>query len=127
MSHADLLRLGMSGWCLPGNRAITLSGAGSGAYRLARLQAIDLAVLTEVVRLDQRGPSFEITEWSVKCLSNNGAMNPDGLWLISGNGRVGNTTRLWSSWGHFTSQPPKLLDKVRESLRVKHYAWSVYK
>ena len=53
---------------------------------LVRLKAVDPAILTDVVRQDQRSPSFEITEWSVKLLSSQGAINPDGLWLFSGEG-----------------------------------------
>ena len=56
---------------------------------MSRLQAIDLALLTDVVRQDQRSPSFEITEWSIKRLSDKGVQNPDGLWLVSGCGHAG--------------------------------------
>ena len=64
---------------------------------LGRLQAIDLALLTDVVRQDQRSPSFEITEWSIKRLSDKGVQNPDGLWLVSGSGHAGTTAPLLSS------------------------------
>jgi len=62
----------------------------------SRLKAIDRAVLTEVVRQDQRDPSFEITEWSVQQLSDKGMINPEGLWLFSGQGRAGEATQPWS-------------------------------
>jgi hypothetical protein len=62
----------------------------------ARLQAIDPAILTDVVRQDQRSSSFEITEWSVKRLSDKGLVNPDGLWLFSGQGHAGGDLRQWS-------------------------------
>lgn len=62
---------------------------------LSRLNAIDMAILTEVVRQDQRSPSFEITEWSVRRLSDKGMENPDGLWLFSGEGSDG-AVRTWS-------------------------------
>ncbi len=56
---------------------------------LAKL--IDIAILNDIVQQDQHSPSFEITEWSVKPLSDQGLMNPDGLWLFSGQG-----SRPWS-------------------------------
>ena len=63
---------------------------------LGRLQANDLALLTDVVRQDQRSPTFGITEWSIKRLSDKGIQNPDGLWLVSSSGHAGNTTQPWS-------------------------------
>jgi hypothetical protein len=63
---------------------------------LATLQAIDPAVLTEVVRQDQRSPTFEILDWNVKRLSDKGVINPDGLFLFSGQGRDEQDTRPWS-------------------------------
>ncbi len=63
---------------------------------LAKLQSIDPAILTDVVRQDQRSPSFEITEWSVKRLSDQGMISPDGLWLYSGQGHTGGDMRPWS-------------------------------
>src|SRR3990172_1489181 len=63
---------------------------------LARLKAIDLAVLTDVVRQDQRSPSFEITEWSTRRLSDKGFGSPDGLWLFTGLGQADGLTRPWS-------------------------------
>ena len=62
---------------------------------LSRLNAIDMVILTDVVRQDQRSPSFEITNWSVQRLSDKGMENPDGLWLISGQGRD-DAVRTWS-------------------------------
>ena len=63
---------------------------------LEKLKAIDLAVLTDVVRQDQRNPYFEITKWSVKRLSDKGVINPDGLWLFSGEGNDGERSQPWS-------------------------------
>ncbi len=62
----------------------------------ARLEAVDPAALADVVRQDQRSPSFEIADWSFRRLSDKGIANPDGLWLFSGSGRVGGVTRPWS-------------------------------
>lgn len=63
---------------------------------ITRLKAIDTAILTDVVRQDQRSPSFEITNWSVSQLSDKGIANPDGLWLFSGQGYDNHEVRLWS-------------------------------
>jgi hypothetical protein len=63
---------------------------------LLRLKTIDVAILTEVVQQDQRSPSFEITDWSVRRLSDKGIANPDGLWLFSGLGYDSHETRSWS-------------------------------
>ncbi|HLY26496.1 MAG TPA: phosphotransferase [Aggregatilineales bacterium] len=65
-------------------------------HLLARLKAIDPAVLTDVVRQDQHCPAFEIAEWSIRRLSDKGVVNPDGLWLVNGLGEVDGTTRPWS-------------------------------
>jgi hypothetical protein len=61
-----------------------------------KLNALDPAFLTEIVRMDQNNPSFEVTEWSVKRLSDKGIRNPDGLWLFSGIGNDGQSSRPWS-------------------------------
>lgn len=63
---------------------------------LAQLRAIDIRLLTEVVRQDQRSPTFDISEWHVDRLSSKGIVNPDGLFRFSGHGRDGQATRPWS-------------------------------
>ena len=63
---------------------------------LEKLKAIDSVILTNIVRQDQRNPSFEITGWSVKRLSDKGVINPDGLWLFSGEGNDGGRSQPWS-------------------------------
>src|SRR5688572_316358 len=63
---------------------------------LASLQAIDPAVLTQVVREDQRSAAFHIADWAFSCLSEKGVINPDGLWLLSGHGSDEQGTRQWS-------------------------------
>lgn len=63
---------------------------------LEKLKATDSVILTDVVRQDQRNPSFEITGWSVKRLSDKGVINPDGLWLFSGEGNDGGRSQPWS-------------------------------
>jgi hypothetical protein len=63
---------------------------------LAKLRSIDPEIVANVVRQDQRSPSFDITEWSVKRLSDKGIRNPDGLWLFSGEGKNGVRSQSWS-------------------------------
>ena len=62
----------------------------------ARLQAVDPAILADVVRQDQRSPAFEIADWSFKHLSDEGTAQPDNLWLFSGSGHSGDGPRPWS-------------------------------
>jgi hypothetical protein len=50
----------------------------------------------EVVQQDRKNPSFEITNWSVKRLSDKGVINPNGLWLFSGEGKDGTGSQVWS-------------------------------
>ena len=68
---------------------------------LATLQAIDPIRLTNVVRQDQRSPAFEITNWSVKRLSDKGIINPDGLWIFTGTGRDSQGERPGRSCSRF--------------------------
>jgi hypothetical protein len=67
-----------------------------GEDMLEKLKAIDSALLREVVRQDQNDSSIEISDWTVKRLSDKGIANSDGLWLFSGRG-IGNAgIRPWS-------------------------------
>jgi len=63
---------------------------------LVKLKAIDPSILAEVVRQDRRSPSFEITDWTVRRLSDKGIRNPDGLWLFRGDGQDGLRSQAWS-------------------------------
>lgn len=63
---------------------------------LENLNAIDPAILQDVVRQDRRNPSLEITNWSVKRLSDKGIINPNGLWLFRGEGDDGSGSQSWS-------------------------------
>jgi hypothetical protein len=63
---------------------------------LVKLKAIDPSILAQVVRQDRRSPSFEITDWTVRRLSDKGVINPDGLWLFSGDGIDGGRSQSWS-------------------------------
>src|SRR5215210_3099131 len=69
---------------------------GMAEAMLEKLKAIDPALLAEIVQMDQNSPSFEVTEWSVKRLSDKGIRNPDGLWLFSGTGNDGQRALPWS-------------------------------
>src|SRR5258705_9068092 len=63
---------------------------------LETLRAIDPAILVDVVRQDQRSSTFEILDWTVKRLSDKGIINPDGLFLFSGQGHDERGVRAWS-------------------------------
>jgi hypothetical protein len=63
---------------------------------LETLRAIDPAILAEVVQQDQRSSTFEVLNWTVKRLSDKGIMNPDGLFLFSGEGRDKQRIGSWS-------------------------------
>ena len=84
---------------------------------LSRLNAIDMAILSDVVRQDQRNPSFEITEWSVRRLSDKGMMSPDGLWLFSGQGHAGDDVQAWSVVLKIFNRPE------RESRQDEQWYW----
>lgn len=74
---------------------------------LAKLNAMDMAILTDVVRQDQRNPGFEISEWSVRRLSEKGMVNADGLWLFSGQGHAGEVVQAWSVVLKILNRPEK--------------------
>jgi hypothetical protein len=59
-------------------------------------QGINLKELGEVVRADLQSYTFEISDWSVRSLSNKGIVNPEGLWLIEGQGRDHGGKQCWS-------------------------------
>ena len=63
---------------------------------LEKLMAIDPKILIEIVRQDKNDQAFEITDWSVKRLSDKGIANPDGLWLFSGQGISDKERQPWS-------------------------------
>jgi len=63
---------------------------------LEKLKAVDPAILTDVVRQDDNDPSIEITNWTVKRLSDKGIANPDGLWVFSGQGMGDKGIGPWS-------------------------------
>jgi hypothetical protein len=63
---------------------------------LETLQAIEPALLLEIVRQDQRSPAFELLSWELKRLSEKGIANPDGLFLFSGQGQDERGTSSWS-------------------------------
>jgi hypothetical protein len=61
-----------------------------------QLQAIDPALLQDVVRQDQSDPDFILLDWTVRVLSNQGAVNPEGLWCFSGHGQGHQGIKPWS-------------------------------
>jgi hypothetical protein len=63
---------------------------------LDQLRAIDMNVLSEVVRQDQESPAFHIDEWQVDYLSHKGVVNPEGLFRFSGIGNDVKGKRPWS-------------------------------
>ena len=64
--------------------------------RLQTLAALDAGRLTEVVRQALASPSFEITSRKVRQLSSDGMVNPDGLFIFSGDGHDERGRRPWS-------------------------------
>lgn len=64
--------------------------------RLQTLAALDSTRLTEIVRRAQASSSFELESWNVRHLSSDGMINPEGLFLFSGEGHDENGQRPWS-------------------------------
>jgi hypothetical protein len=64
--------------------------------QLQTLAALDSTQLTEIVRRMQASPSFEIGTWKVSHLSSDGMINPEGLFLFSGEGHDELGQRTWS-------------------------------
>ncbi len=62
---------------------------------LAVLRAIDIAELVEVVRQDQRSPTFEILNWNVERFGDKGIANADMLFSFSGQGRDTQGMKAW--------------------------------
>jgi hypothetical protein len=66
------------------------------ATTLYQLQAIDPAVLTEVVRQDLRRPDFEITSWQVEPLQHTPYIETTGgLYCFHGLGKDHSGTQVW--------------------------------
>jgi hypothetical protein len=64
---------------------------------LASLSSIDLAVLTAVIRQDQRSPAFELIDWTVAPLSHHKIIaTTGGLYCFSGHGYDAEGERPWS-------------------------------
>jgi hypothetical protein len=60
------------------------------------IRSIDPAYLIKIVRKDLYSPHLTITDWTVRRLSDKGIKNPDGLWLVSGQGMDENGYHPWS-------------------------------
>jgi hypothetical protein len=64
---------------------------------LEQLQRLDIALLTDVVRQDQRSPAFEILDWTVKPLSHAKIIDTTGgLFQFSGQGYGEGEPSSWS-------------------------------
>ena len=63
---------------------------------LQTLKALDSTRLMEIVRRAQASPGFEIGSWDVRHLSKDGMINPEGLFLFSGDGRDERGRHPWS-------------------------------
>ena len=85
---------------------------------LEQLKGIDPVVLTNFVRQDQNDPSFEISSWEVKRLSDKGIAFPDGLWLFSGMEAL--TSRPWSL-------VLKILNRPAEEQPSDNNTWAYWK
>lgn len=63
---------------------------------LQALSALDSAHLVPVVRRALGRPDFELGPWEVRRLSDQGIINPDGLFVFSGTGQDGDGSRAWA-------------------------------
>ena len=80
-----------------------------------QLQAIDLAVLTEVVRKDQRDPTLSILDWTVEPLKqNNLGLSNGGLFRFSGRGSGTKGVQPWMVVLKCISLPNEDADQQRE-------------
>lgn len=90
-----------------------------------QLHHLDPALLTDIVRQDQRSPTFAIGDWQVERLSDKGIINPDGLFRVYGHGRGDEETRPWSVvlkvlyQPNHTQDPASLWYWKRETLAVQ--------
>jgi hypothetical protein len=64
--------------------------------RLQILSELNTAQISEIVRREQSSPGFEIGSWDVRQLSSGGGINPEGLFLFSGDGSDEFGQRSWS-------------------------------
>ena len=62
---------------------------------LEQLESVDRAVLTDIVRQDQRSPDYKILDWTVRPMKHKGQTNPDGLYLFEGRGRDESGENSW--------------------------------
>lgn len=63
---------------------------------IAQIHNLDPALLIDIVRQDQRSPTFAIVDWQAERLTDKGIINPDGLFRVYGQGRDDGETRPWS-------------------------------
>src|ERR1700752_1795725 len=63
---------------------------------LDKLKRTDFAMLTELVRQDQRSSDFAILDWAVEPLGKKGFGESEGLFLFHGQGNLGGVEKPWS-------------------------------
>ncbi len=63
---------------------------------MGQIPSIDQVELTDVVRLHLQRPSFELLDWSVRVLSDRGAINPEGVLCVSGTGHDAAGMQSWA-------------------------------
>lgn len=61
-----------------------------------QLHTLNPTLLTEIVRQQQENPTFGLLDWSVAPLSDQGIINPEGLFLFQGEGHDGQCEKPWS-------------------------------
>jgi hypothetical protein len=87
---------------------------------LNRLRTLDPAILTDVVRRDQRDPGFEITHWDVRRLSDRGFASGDGPFCFYGEGGSGPSRKSWSVVLKICTTAPDILgDTTRLGYRQR--------
>ena len=62
---------------------------------LDKLKRTDFAMLTELVRQDQRSSDFAILDWAVEPLGKKGFVKSEGFFLFHGRGHLGGVEKPW--------------------------------
>lgn len=79
-----------------------------GSDTLEQLQQLDIMLLTDVVRQDQRSPTFEIADWTVEPINFAKILDTTGgLYRFSGRGNDRQGIRPWSIVLKMLNRPPQ--------------------